>query len=345
MVRKVMVKGSIFIVLLLIVTSVLNSIFILKTDHRSKLIEGLYKHTGDAYDVVLMGSSHMNGAIDPNMLWHEYNLTSFNYATGGQPIDVTYYLLKEVLKTHPNPIVVVDLYYLGMEDEYGDIGYVSNVLDNVSFSINKLEAIMNCTPYRDRISYLFPFIKYHERWKELKKADFFYDSSTEYYAKGFASGTTKYGKNDSSNSQATGTVDLPPKSEEYLNKIIELSKQKGFKLIFTNTPSDYNDTENNWVKDQAKMFNKVAEISKENNVPFINYCAKMSDIGFNFKTDMNNSGHVNIWGASKITMDFGRYLKKNYQLVDHRNDAKYAQWNLDYSHSQAASISIENKSS
>ena len=71
----------------------------------------------------------------------------------------------------------------------------------------------------------------------------------------------------------------------------------------------------------------------------------MSDIGFNFKKDMNNSGHVNIWGASKITMDFGRYLKENYQLVDHRNDTKYAQWNLDYLHSQAASISIGNKSS
>ena len=344
-VKKAMVKGSIFLVLLMVTTSVLNSIFILKTDHRAKLLEGLYNHTGDAYDVVLMGSSHMNGAIDPNILWNQYGLTSFNYATGGQPIDVTYYLLKEVLKNHPNPIVVVDLYYLGLTDEYGDEGYVSNALDNMKLSMNKLEAIINCTPYKDRMGYLFPILKYHDRWKELTKADFFYDSSSDYYAKGFESGTTNYGKADTSSGSPTETVNLPPKTQEYLNKIIDLSKEKGFKLIFTNTPYDYNSTDSNWVKEQAKMFNKVAEIAKNNNIPFIDYCGKMKDIGFDFKADMNNSSHVNIWGASKITMDFGKFLKENYKLVDHHNDIKYSQWNSDYRHSQAASILIPKKSS
>ena len=37
-------------------------------------------------------------------------------------------------------------------------------------------------------------------------------------------------------------ANLPPKSEEYLNKIINLSKKEGFKLIFTTTPYDYNGT-------------------------------------------------------------------------------------------------------
>ena len=346
MFKKAMVKGSIFIVLLMIIISVLNSIFILKTDHRAKLLEGLYKHTGDAYDVVLMGSSHMNGAIDPNILWNQYGLTSFNYATGGQPIDVTYYLLKEVLKKHPKPIVVVDLYYLGLTDEYGDEGYVSNALDNMKFSMNKLEAIINCTPPKDRINYLFPILKYHDRWKELKITDFLYDSSSDYYTKGFESGTINYGKDDTSGGgSTTGTVDLPPKTQEYLNKIIDLSKEKGFKLIFTNAPYDYNSTDSNWVKEQAKMFNKVEDIAKENHIPFINYCNKMSEIGFDFRTDMNNSSHVNIWGASKITIDFGKYLEENYKLVDHRKDTQYSQWNLDYMHSQAASISIQKKSS
>ncbi|MDP4159591.1 MAG: hypothetical protein Q8911_07500, partial [Bacillota bacterium] len=95
----------------------------------------------------------------------------------------------------------------------------------------------------------------------------------------------------------------------------------------------------------AKMFNRVAEIAEDNNIPFINYCDKMNEIGFDFKTDMNNSGHVNIWGASKITMDFGSFLKDNYQLVDHHSDNKYSQWNLDYKRSQAASISTQKKSS
>lgn len=345
--KKAIVKSSIFLVFLLFIISILNSIFIIKTGHRSKLIEGLYKHTGNAYDVVLMGSSHMNGGIDPNVLWHQEGITSFNYATGGQPIDVTYYLLKEVLKYHNKPIVVVDLYYLGLTDEYGNEGYVRNALDNMNFSLNKLSAIINCTPRQDRINYLVPIMKYHDRWKELTIRDFLYDSSSNYFGKGFDSGTDKYEKNNSSNVLITGTVDLPPKTEEYLIKIIELSKEVGFKLIFTNTPYDYNSTagSENWVKEPAKMFNKVAEIAKENNIPFINYNDKLNDIGFDFKADMNNSSHVNIWGAYKVTMDLGEFLKENYSLVDHRSDNKYAQWNTDYSHSQAASISSKNKSS
>jgi len=339
--RKGIIKGFIFLILLLIVVSTLNSIFIIKTGHRSKLIEGLYKHTGNAYDVVLMGSSHMNGGIDPNVLWHQEGITSFNYATGGQPIDVTYYLIKEVLKNHNKPIVVVDLYYLGLRDEYGDEGYVRNALDNLRLSKNKLDAVINCTPRRDWESYLIPIIKYHDRWKELTVRDFLYDTSESYFAKGFDAGTDKYGKNIISEVSTTGTIDLPPKTEEYLTKIIDLSREIGFKLIFINIPYDYNSTSGstNWVKEPAKMFNRVAEIAEDNDIPFINYNDKLDEIGFDFKSDMNNSSHLNIWGANKITVKFGEFLKENYDLIDHRSDEKYAQWNIDYRHSQAASIS------
>jgi hypothetical protein len=53
------------------------------------------------------------------------------HPTGGQPLDVTYYLLREVLKKHTPAIVVVDLFYLGMETPYGETGFISNALDNM----------------------------------------------------------------------------------------------------------------------------------------------------------------------------------------------------------------------
>ena len=341
MTKKIVQKVVIFIIILISIVSLLNPIFIVKTDHRGKLIEGLYNHTGDAYDVILMGSSHMNGGIDPNVLWHQYGITSFNYATAGQPIDVTYYLLKEVLKKHKNPIVVVDVYYLCLTNKYGEEGYIRYVIDSMKPSINKLNAIMNCTPFMDLPYYLFPILKYHNRWPELTKNDFRYDSAYKYYAKGFEAGTNKYGKDNISDLTATGTAELPPKSLEYLNKFIELSKKEGFKLIFTNMPNDFNSIagKDGWVKDPAKMLNQVAEIAKANNIPFIDYGSKMDEIGFNFKEDMNNSGHVNIWGANKVTNDLGKFLKENYNLADHRNDPKYAQWSSDYMRSQIASLS------
>ena len=47
MVKKAFLKGSIFVIILLIINLSLNSIFIIKTNHREKLIEGLYNNTED----------------------------------------------------------------------------------------------------------------------------------------------------------------------------------------------------------------------------------------------------------------------------------------------------------
>ncbi|MCS4472374.1 hypothetical protein JQ038_19510 [Clostridium botulinum] len=180
----------------------------------------------------------------------------------------------------------------------------------------------------------FPILKYHSRWKELKENDFKFDTKSSYYAKGFSAGRNKYNKENLSNTTTNKKSDLPPKSKDYLYKIIDLSKKENFKLVFTNAPHDYTSTNalDNWHKEPAKMFNEVAEIAKKNNIPFINYCDMIDEINFDFKSDMNNEGHVNIWGADKLSTHLGNFLKENYELKDHRNDDKYKQWNLDYSY-------------
>ncbi|MCB2306926.1 hypothetical protein LGL08_12855 [Clostridium estertheticum] len=332
MLKKSFLKGISFVIIILLFIITLNSIFIIKTNHRAKLTQGLYTNTGDSFDVVLLGSSHMDALINPNVLWKQFGITSFDYSTGGQPIDVTYYLLKEVLKKHKDPIVVVDLYYLGSTDKFGDEGYIRTALDNVKFSVNKVKAILNTTPMDQWLNYFFPIFKYHDRWKELTDTDFNFDTDETYYRKGFNASHDVYGKENASNSETTKTVDLPPKTEEYLNKIITLSKKENFKLIFTNAPHDYSQTAGSkvWTAEPAKMFNKVAEISKANNIPFINYNKLTTDLGFNFKKDMANIGHLNIFGSEKATSYLGKYLKTNYKLTDHRNDETYKKWNSDY---------------
>lgn len=344
MLKKIIIKVIIFVAIILTIIITMNPIFIIKTGHRDQMIEGLYDHTGNSYDVALIGSSHMNGGIDPNVLWNQYGITSYNYATGGQPIDVSYYLLKEILKNHKISAVVVDTYYLGLNAEYGDEEYVRYVIDNMKFSMNKLNAIINCTPFKDWINYIFPIFKYHDRWKELSSYDFNDNNSSTYYDKGFDAGTDKYGQDDTYNTSTSDKVNLPLKTEKYLNEIIDLSKEYNFKLILVNMPYDYNSTvkTTGWVGEPAKVANKVAEIAKKNNIEFINYCDNMSKISFDFKDDMNNEGHLNIWGAYKVTMDFGKILKENYKLTDHRNDSKYADWNTDYLKSQVYNI-IEKK--
>jgi len=330
-VKKNVVKFCTFLIILIYIIIIINPIFILKTDHRAKLIQGLYKKD-DSYDVVLMGSSHMAGMINPNELWNKYGITSFNYATGGQPIDVTYYLLKEVLKKHKKPIVVLDIYYLGLTDKFGQDGYIRYVIDNMKFSMNKMQAIFNSTPKDQWPYYIFPMAKYHTRWKELEEKDFVFDTESSYYAKGFGAGCSLYGEDSLSDTSTKGTSYLPPKTEEYLFKIIELCKENDLDLVLVNAPHDYTKIagSSNWHEDIAKMYNKVAEIAKDNDIPFIDYNKKFDEIGFDFKKDMFNDGHANIWGSDKLTDYLGKFLKENYNLADHRSDKDYEDWNTGY---------------
>lgn len=345
--KKLIYKGLILSVILAVILSSLSNLFIYKIDHRGKLLEGLY-NSDDPYDVVLMGSSHMNGGIDPNVLWEKNGITSFNYATGGQPIDVTYYLLREVLKKHAPSVVVVDLYYLGLTNPYGETGFVSNAVDNMKFSLNKLDAIRNCTPPEEWISFLFPALKYHFRWSSLTPADLSYDSSAVYYLKGFDAGTSHYGKPDVSFAKTKNKAKIPPKTLSYFYKLIDLSKEKNFQLLFVNMPSDYTESNQSsgWVRDTEAMFNTVASLCQQENIPFLDLCDHMDDINLDFAQDMNNSGHLNVWGAYKVSTYFGRYLKQNYALPNRWEDTKLAaRWNKDYSHSLAASIESTNGTS
>lgn len=338
--KKLLLKSAAFILALALILAALTPVFVYKVDHRGKLLEGLYG-SDDPYDVVLMGSSHMNGGVDPNVLWNRYGITSFNYATGGQPIGVTYYLLREVLKKHRPQVVVVDLYYLGMTDEYGETGLVSNALDNMRFSANKLAAIRDCVPPGERLSFLLPVLKYHFRWSALTPLDFTYDSSAIYYLKGFAAGTDRYGKSDVTYADTENRADIPEKALSYLYKIVDLAYRDQFSLVFVNMPSDYTPSEDSsgWVDDCEAMFNTVADLSGEEGVPFLDLCDRMDEIGLDFSQDMNNSGHLNVWGAYKVSAYLGKYLKQNFSLPDRRSDAGLAaRWNQDYAHSLAAAV-------
>lgn len=337
--KKLIKKICILLVIVLTLIAPMGQVFEYKTTHRGTLQDGLYL-ANEQYDVVLMGGSHMNGGLDPNVLWEQGGITSFNFATGGQPLDTTYYLLKDVLKKQQNPIVVLDVFYLGMTEKYGDLGLVSGVIDNMNFSANKLNAIWNCAPLSERLTYLFPVLKYHFRWPTLTATDFSFDCSSVYYTKGFSAGTNRYGKENSGWEFTDNRLAIPQKPLEYLDKIVALCKADNCQLMFVNFPCDYEaaDQESGWVNDCEALFNTVSDYAKANGIPFLDLYDQEADLGLDFANDMNNSGHLNIWGACKVSSYFTNYLEQNYNLTDHRSDSAYAQWNDDYEKSQAASV-------
>lgn len=220
--KKNFIKAISFFTLLILLFISLNSIFINKVGHRAKIYAGAYDKS-IKYDVAFIGSSHMNSSLSPYILWENYGITSYNLGTGGQPLDVSYYLLKELLKNHSDlKVVVVDLYYAGLTDPYGSEGYIRYVLDNMKLSSNKIDAIKNCTPKNERLYYLFPLLKYHTRWKELRENDFKFNYDASRYDKGFSAARGAYGSDNLGDTTTEEIGEIPEKTEEYIYKFINL---------------------------------------------------------------------------------------------------------------------------
>ena len=56
----------------------------------------------------------------------------------------------------------------------------------------------------------------------------------------------------------------------------------------------------------------------------------MSGLHINFENNLYNNDHLNIYGSTKYTLYFAKYLKEHYDLPDHRDDKNYASWNKEY---------------
>ena len=56
-----------------------------------------------------------------------------------------------------------------------------------------------------------------------------------------------------------------------------------------------------------------------------------SELNIDWNTDTKDGGdHLNVSGAQRVTEWFGRYIDKNYDFADKRQDADYSEWNSIY---------------
>jgi hypothetical protein len=314
-----------FISLFIFSTNLLKYKIIAKPDDITAKVQGFYAEPKNSLDVVNIGSSHVYCGINPSILWDDYGITSYDFSSSGQTLWLSYSYIKEALKYQSPKVVVLDVYCARFEGEYESEGINRRNLDFLKFSKNKIEAIENSVPKEERLYYYINFMKYHNNWKNINKSSFQMWGDEKNPYKGYSVTFENKLKNISGNPNISNIKEqspIPTKSLEYLNKIIQLSKEKGFKLVLIDTP--YLLTEND-----QKVYNSVAEIAKKNDIPFINYNLLYNEIGFDSRTDMLDDGHNNSLGAEKVTKYLGEYLKKNYNFDDKRSNTEYKYWDAD----------------
>ena len=176
---KVVLRILSFLIIGYILLDVITKIFIpkwttVKDNRMTYIVKGFYKEPKDSLDVIFMGNSDVYRGISPITLWDEYGIASYNFVSSGQRMWTAYYMLEESLKYQKPKLIVLNMDSAFNESNSSESNY-RKAFDNMKFGTTKLKAITDPV-YKnsesDILSYIFPIVRYHSRWKELTDEDF-----------------------------------------------------------------------------------------------------------------------------------------------------------------------------
>ncbi len=264
------------------------------------------------HDVIIFGDCDAYESYSPVTMYEEYGISSFIRGSGEQYINQSYYLLKDVLRNETPKVVVLSVHNLQHDFPHNE-AYNRMTLDGMRWSKDKVDAInSSMTEGETFVSYVFPVLRYHDRWNKLTKTDI-----EHVFSKDITSHNGYYMRCD-----VKPIANFPPMIPQisydfgdfamaYLDKIRLLCEENGIELLLVRAPIEYG-----WYEQWDK---NVEEYAEQYGLTYINFCDYADDIGIDMNVDTYDAGvHLNIYGVEKLSVYFGRYLTENYDLTDYR---------------------------
>jgi len=285
----------------------------------------------NSYEVLVVGDSVSNAGVSPLDMWNESGFTGYTYATYGQVIEESYYNLKTLFEKQSPKVVMLESNVI-----FKNKGYVTNGQD----TFNEVQ------------NYYLPALKYHDIWKPLL-TDKRYDGG---FYKGFdMRDRITECQNRDYMVKTDSTTKICPSNKSYLDKIVDLCKEKNSKLCLLSLPA------------QAKPFGSVAtkyeeynclrEYARDKKIDIINmnkmWLDKKFDIDWtiscadspeDIKDPKNHLGeHLNSIGSKTVSCVLAKEISNKYNLEDHRKDDKYKQWVDEYNeYNKKRNLVVEN---
>lgn len=353
---KVIIKAICFLVIGIGLFCVCEKVFIYKyywpvdTAYFTKSIMNLY-HEDENIDVLAAGTSHMVDGFVPLDLYERDGIISYNIASYSQPIEMSYYLLKEAAKRNQIKVFVYDVGSLVSKQMWW-----GPVMDSVPLSFDKIEMALNISSKNDDVTFwevIFPILREHVRWKELSRTDFEIYHQSPLYSKGYSLYTdadwAKYtaeemnridaflreselcgyefsdGEYIATEENITDQIVVSEENMEWLLKMRDLCNEEGIEFLCAKVPCVYHPElyGSAWTLEKSDC---VKDICKKNNIMF---CDMLYDVDLKINestADYVDGGlHLNYSGAQKVTEYLGQYLTDHYSLPKRNN----AEWDYD----------------
>lgn len=316
-----LVKTIIFILLFFFLLNLTSYILLNKKYDGISTMGHFYSQKKNTVDVLFLGPSVAGTHFNIESMWRNYGIAGYNLWGSGQPLWHTYYWLKEALKSQSPKLIVLDISTCLYESD-PDWGLIHELINTqaLHFSIDYIKNILVSSYHSSWGDMLFGITTFHERYKELTKYDFqqffWNDYSND---KGNFSYLRNYTPLDISDvSNIHDEKKCFPKSEEYLKRIIDLSKNNNIPILLVANPAPDR-------KSAQPFFNYVEKIAQQNEVDFLNLNLLNNKLQLK-ESDTREGTHANISGAKKVSLYLGSYIQQKYSIPDRRRNKNYESW-------------------
>lgn len=272
----------------------------------------------DSMDVIVLGSSHAQYSFSPTFFYEDTGLYAYTLGSACQPLEVSYQMLREALKTQSPKLVILETYTatpLRSACE-ADSCYVT-----AEYQMRGMEKIntINYLPEEKAVTYRNDFINYHNDWRTKETFDFLFEEDDKSIDQSFGyipiESDSSYDNwwyaikyNDKNNDVELDELDL-----DSLNNILNLCRENNIELLMYFTPMDMLDELN------QKYRYKVWEYCEDNNVKYVDFVDLSEEL--DYRIPVHNDGfHSKVTGANVTTSYLANFVKENNYEFDHKDD-------------------------
>lgn len=291
-----------------------------KYDYGICSMVNMYRQPQDSVDVLTVGTSLAYAGINTNVLWCEFGIASYNLCSAEQPFWVSYYTLREVLKTQHPRVVLLDAKPSVYKRDYSKRGRTILSTYGIRGFENRLGATLASveSPW-DAVDYMLGLPQVHSNYERVAGNDFIFPPNNGGRGenwKGYIELDAVEHHQRPSVLQTNVRRNMNPKEEEYARKIFELCRDEGIELMLIGIPNpDY--------EIDHMHYNALWSVAGEYGIKGINYNDPNLRFGLRYSSDFADWQHLNVKGSMTFTRKLGEDLKKMYDLPDRRGDDAY----------------------
>lgn len=319
-----LVRLGVFAVLLAALLCYALYVLVPKYDYGICSMTNLYQQEENAVDVLVLGTSLAYAGVNTNVLWEEYGIAAYNLCGAEQPYWISYHYLIEALKTQRPSLIVLDAKAATYTKEYSARGRTFMGTTGIADVSNRLAAIKASVAPEDFGSFLLGFPQLHSYYAKVASDSFAYPPDNA--GRGFDwKGYIECEETEQHSRPSLVWVDtkkaMVARQEEYLRKIIELTKEENIPLLIVGFPNpDY--------ANDHMYYNSLWAVAEECGVPYINYNDPSIRFGLTYSSCFADWQHLNVKGSVIFSRKLGEDLQAQFQLPDRRGNAKHQSWQV-----------------